>query len=88
MTRLTLTQVAGHVVESGRPALWRLDAATTLIEQAELVRVELVHQLREQGESWTKIGQQLGMSKQAAQQRYGPKPKQKQDADQLTIEVE
>jgi hypothetical protein len=35
--------------------------------------VERVLQAREAGESWTKIGNELGTSGEAARQRYGKK---------------
>lgn len=65
-----------------------LDYVQELLEEAERTRYDLVQKARAEGASWTKIGQQIGMSKQAAQQRYGPKPKPQPDADQLTIDSE
>jgi hypothetical protein len=49
----------------------RLDYLTDLIDSAEAVRAALVDQARTDGESWAKIGARLGITKQAAQQRYG-----------------
>ena len=40
-----------------------------------------VDRARISGASWTQIGAQLGVSKQAAQQRYVPKPPERQDDD-------
>ena len=38
---------------------------------AEALEAELVREARESGESWASIGDALGITKQAAQQRYG-----------------
>lgn len=43
----------------------------TLVEEADRRIAENVAQLRFMGASWTEIGAGLGISKQAAQQRFG-----------------
>jgi len=68
--RLDLMQLAAHGVERGRPLMWRIDALTSVIEQADLMRAELIAAAREQGISWTEIGQNTGMTKQAAHKRW------------------
>lgn len=76
--------LAEHAEADAEP-LDRLDALTTLMEQAEHARADLVQRLRRQGASWTAIGRGLGVSKQAAQQRYAPRQHQQPDPDQLTF---
>lgn len=41
------------------------------VKEAERVRAAIVHRLREQDFPWSEIGRVLGITKQAAQQRYG-----------------
>ena len=53
------------------PLLDRIDALSDVIECAEDLRGELVRQARAEGASWTRIGQRLGVTKQAAVKRYG-----------------
>lgn len=65
---------------SQTPTLHRLDLATSIIEQAELWRAQLAEQARSEGHSWAHIGQCTGMTKQAAQQRWGRKPSGSVDA--------
>lgn len=60
-------------------ALDQLDVTQLVIEHAEMMQRALVTKARQDGESWGKIGASLGMSKQAAQQRYGAKPSTKVD---------
>lgn len=50
------------------------DRLDTLSNYAGLIALELedaVHDARREGMSWTEVGALLGVSKQAAQQRYG-----------------
>lgn len=67
--------------------LRQLDILTEIIEQAELLRAVTVDQARREESSWTTIGQQIRMSKQAAQQRYGRTIRPRTDPAQLTIDV-
>ena len=48
-----------------------LSSATRLREMADVVREQAVRQARRSGWSWEAIGRSLGITKQAAQQRYG-----------------
>jgi hypothetical protein len=48
-----------------------LSSATRLREMADAVREQAVLQARRTGWSWEAIGRSLGITKQAAQQRYG-----------------
>lgn len=67
-----------------RDALWRAEAAAkegrwvscareldTAKREADLAIVGAVHAARGNGEPWEAIGDALGVSRQAAQQRYG-----------------
>lgn len=58
------TDHAAGTLDALRDARW-------ITEQAERVTAQQVSALREQGLSWSQIGTALGISKQAAQQRYG-----------------
>lgn len=55
--------------------LARLDAIRRLRERAETLEAELVVAARADGASWTAIGGLYGMTKQGAQQRFGPATK-------------
>lgn len=68
-----LARLAEQTAQVQTP-LTRLDYLTELIEAAELLRVQSVEEARRAGESWHAIGTNMGMTKQAAQQRYGKKP--------------
>lgn len=48
----------------------RIIAATEAVEQAKAQLREAVREARKAGDSWTVIGAALGVSKQAAQQRF------------------
>ncbi len=48
-----------------------LSAATRLRDMADALREQAVVQARKAGWSWEAIGRSLGITKQAAQQRYG-----------------
>jgi hypothetical protein len=54
-----------------------LAATAALREAADRKLFELVGFAREAGASWASIGTALGVSTQAAHQRYGPKPTSK-----------
>jgi hypothetical protein len=53
------------------PALQRLSALTSVRANLDHFVFPLVLDARSQGDSWNDIGMALGVSKQAAQQRYG-----------------
>lgn len=76
-----------HAHGGAQPWLTRLDTLTSIMEQAELLRAKCVAEARLAGHSWSEVGQQIGMTKQAAQQRYGAKPKKtmRTDPDQLSL---
>ncbi len=54
-----------------RPVLEALAAADVLVQVVELWRARLVTMARQRGARWTEIGRALGVSKQAAHERYG-----------------
>lgn len=70
-------QLQRHVdaLASAPDVLTRLDAARRLRERAEAAEAELVVAARAEGLSWTAIGARYGMTKQGAQQRFGPAKK-------------
>lgn len=51
--------------------LLNLDILTTLAENVDTATRVAVHAARTAGHTWSEIGSQLGISKQAAQQKYG-----------------
>jgi hypothetical protein len=51
-----------------------LAATAAIREAADQKLFQLVGFARDQGASWAQIGEALGVSTQAAHQRYGPKP--------------
>lgn len=61
-------------------------AAYDAQQQAEAVTAEAVHQAREAGRTWQEIGEVLGVSHQAAVQRYG-NPSPLAEADELATTV-
>ena len=54
-----------------------LAATATLRDAADKKLFELVGFAREAGASWAAIGEALGVTTQAAHQRYGPRPASK-----------
>jgi anti-sigma regulatory factor (Ser/Thr protein kinase) len=54
-----------------RPVLEALAAADVLVQVVELWRARLVQLARHRGARWAEIGRALGVSKQAAHERYG-----------------
>ncbi len=62
-----------HEADRGEPALLALRRAAYRRALIERELVERVLQAREAGESWAKIGNELGTSGEAARQRYGKK---------------
>lgn len=60
-----------QVADRGEPALLALRRAAYRRALVERELVARVLQAREAGESWTKIGNELGTSGEAARQRYG-----------------
>ncbi len=54
-----------------RPVLEALAAADLLVQVVELWRARLVQLARHRGARWAEIGRALGVSKQAAHERYG-----------------
>jgi len=59
-------------LETAPDALGSLDAARQLRERSEELEREWVEAARKAGFSWSRIGALYGMSKQGAQQRFGP----------------
>lgn len=67
-----ILRAAGRRVGDGDPC--DLAALVAVREEMERVEVEAVRMMREKYEySWAMIGSELGMSRQAAQQKYGRK---------------
>jgi len=56
--------------DEGRSALWRLCAARVVRSTCDDLEAELVAMARSRGASWTTIGEVLGRTRQALQQRY------------------
>lgn len=71
---------------TNRDHLTELDWLTEIEETIAVRKQQLVAAARDQGATWTLIGNNLGMTKQAAQKRYGLRPVAPVDAAQLTIE--
>src|SRR5215218_938270 len=67
-------EFVARIEQSTDSPLQRLDEAIALGEaltvEADRVTVHFVGQARESGESWTSIGDRLGVSKQAARKRF------------------
>src|SRR5262245_706962 len=74
MTEVSFDQLINAVEESSEEPLDRVSAAALLKEQVERLGDDLldhfVKAAREQGCSWTQIGEALGVTRQAAQQRH------------------
>lgn len=68
-----LVAMAG-VVEVAPDALDRLQAVASLGRMVDVVERTIVEQVRTENASWSVIGEQLGVTKQAAAKRFGPKP--------------
>lgn len=69
-------RLAALAQSAGQPAdpLTKLDLLTETEEQAAAIKLAVVYLARKHGMSWTEIGTAMGITKQAAQQRYGKKP--------------
>jgi hypothetical protein len=65
--RLTLVNERRHI----EPVLEALTAVEALARVVDRWRARLVRLARTRGAPWTDIGQSLGVSKQAAHERYG-----------------
>lgn len=63
--------IIGEVGAAELPVLDRLTLTVAAERAAGGLRGQLIGQARAQGADWTEIGRILGVSKQAAQQRYG-----------------
>lgn len=66
------------VSEKGR-LLKRVGTAAAAFEAARTVLHQAVHAAVDQGASWSEIGRVLGVSRQAAFQRFGPKQGRRND---------
>jgi hypothetical protein len=76
--QLPLTVLA-RAAEASESPLVRLGALSALIDRAERERRDAAAQARRAGASWAQLADELGTTRQAAQQRYGPK-RVKEDA--------
>jgi hypothetical protein len=54
-----------------REALYALEAVKAAQVGVDIIAHQAVAMAREDGETWAEIGQSLGVTRQAAQQRYG-----------------
>src|SRR5215211_7685835 len=74
MDRMSFEDFVARIEQSTDSPLQRLDEAIALGEalavEADRVTDHFVAQAREGGESWTSIGDRLGVSKQAARKRF------------------
>jgi ATP-dependent Clp protease ATP-binding subunit ClpA len=74
MERVSVEELVARIEQSTDSPLQRLDQAIALGEElaveADRVTDHFVRQARESGESWTSIGDRLGVSKQAARMRF------------------
>lgn len=61
---------AVQALPESRSALHRLRLARRIADAAEALERAAVAQARAEGHTWAEIGEQFGMTKQAAQQRY------------------
>ena len=72
---MDLQQLIATVEETADEPLGRIEAASTIREQIERLSDELldhvVKEARAAGCSWAQIGDALGVTRQAAQQRHG-----------------
>jgi hypothetical protein len=57
--------------EAIKDAAQRLTIATILVNQAEAELQRAVNEARRQGWTWATVGDTLGTTRQAAQQRFG-----------------
>jgi DNA-directed RNA polymerase specialized sigma24 family protein len=60
----------GEMLDTTTPVLDRLTAAREAIAELHIIQAQLVHEARYEELPWSYIGEALGISKQAAQQRY------------------
>src|SRR5829696_221903 len=71
---ISFEELIARIEQSTESPLHRLDQAIALGEElaieADRVTDHFVGQAREGGESWTSIGDRLGVSKQAARKRF------------------
>jgi hypothetical protein len=71
----TLTELATRAQpDHGIPPLDRLTALRILEAAVVVERAACVAQAREEGATWRAIGESLGVTKQAASNKFGPKP--------------
>ncbi|MDP1028042.1 hypothetical protein Q5H91_12530 [Sphingomonas sp. KR1UV-12] len=66
-----LGRFSGNHVRQYRPMI---EAAQVAADEAKATLVRWVEAARRAGMSWTDVGELVGISKQAAQQRYGREP--------------
>ena len=70
--RSTVSATGAEVSEEADSVLAGLAGLTAIAERAEWAMLSLVGEARARGASWASIGAALGVSKQAAQQRFAP----------------
>lgn len=73
----------GFGAPGGRPGEQSLAAASDLVRTADRTLHLFVTQEREAGSSWADIGRVLGISRQAAQRRFGAAPSRRAIAEVL-----
>src|SRR5947199_4706815 len=67
-----VAETGGQATAEPESLLGALEQLTAIGERVSWAMLSLVGEARSQGVSWAGIGGALGVSKQAAQQRFGP----------------
>jgi len=70
--RALVTEAGGRVSEEPESLLTALTQLAAMAERADWAMLSLVGEARANGVAWAAIGEALGVTKQAAQQRFGP----------------
>lgn len=67
--------LAAALEDRRMPALEQVDQLTEVMQAADHARTLIVQQMRARSEaSWAQIGAAMGVTKQAAHERFAPKP--------------
>jgi hypothetical protein len=74
--RATVTEAGGTASDAPESLLAALESLAAIAERIDWAVLSLVGEARAQGVAWSAIGTSLGVTKQAAQQRFAPYIKQ------------